>query len=80
MSADYYRHYTVIIGGVDAQGCCATYRTDERYLPRILRGIGVFESAADVKRNRRDLVREVSGNERIRVGRKVIDIVVHSEN
>lgn len=71
---DYYRHFTAIIGAVDAQECCTTLRTQERYLPAILRELGVFESIAEIRRNRRDLMREVSGNERVRVGRKVIDI------
>lgn len=45
MTTDYYRHFTVIIGDVDALACCTTLRTDERYLPRILREIGAAQPA-----------------------------------
>lgn len=31
MTPDYYRHFTVLIGEVDAPACCTTLRTDERY-------------------------------------------------
>ncbi len=72
--ADFYRHFTVIIGDVDAPECCRTLRTENRYLPAILTELGVFLSVGQIRRNRRDLMREVNGNERIRVGRKVIDI------
>lgn len=80
MTSDYFRHFTVIIGGSDAQPCCTTLRTNERYLPRILREIGAADSTGEVRRNRPDLMREVSGSERIRIGRKVIDIISESVN
>lgn len=76
MTPNYYRHFTVQIGDVTAPACCTTIRTDECYLPRILREIGVFESTGEVRRNRPDLMREVGGNERIRIGRKVVDVYV----
>jgi|GEM_PF-7100859 len=76
MTPDYSRHFTVLIGDVDAPECCTTLRTDERYIPRILRDIGAVESTGEVRRNRPDLMREVGGNERIRIGRKVIDVFV----
>lgn len=74
MKTDFYRHFTVIIGDVDVPECCRTLRTENRYLPAILTELGVFPSVGQIRRNRRDLMREVNGNERIRIGRKVIDI------
>lgn len=34
MTADFYRHFTALIGDVDAPVCCTTLRTDERYFAR----------------------------------------------
>ncbi|MNW56459.1 hypothetical protein D3C74_341750 [compost metagenome] len=78
MTPDYYRHFTALIGDVDAPVCRTTLRTDERFIPRILRDIGAVESTGEIRRNRPDLMREVGGNERIRIGRKVIDIITES--
>ncbi|WP_178023069.1 hypothetical protein [uncultured Paenibacillus sp.] len=80
MTTDFYRHFTALIGDVDAPVCCTTLRTNERLIPRILHDIGVVESTGEVRRNRPDLMREVGGNERIRIGRKVIDIITDSVN
>lgn len=66
MKTDFYRHFTVIIGGIDAPECCRTLRTEERYLPAILTELGVY-------------TQEPAGfdNERIRIGRKVVDVWVN---
>lgn len=74
MKTDFYRHFTVIIDDVDVPECCRTLRTENRYLPTILTELGVFPSVDQIRRNRRDLMREVNENECIRIGRKVIDI------
>lgn len=76
MTTDYFRHFTVLIGDAAAPECCTTVRTDERYIPRILRDIGAVESTGEIRRNRPDLMREVGGNERIRIGRKVVDLII----
>lgn len=76
---DFYRHFTVIVGGYVAPECCTTLRTTERYLPVILRELGVVSSVSELRRNRPDLVRNVDGCERVRIGRKVIDIFSDNE-
>lgn len=38
MTTDFYRHFTALIGDVDAPACRTTLRTDERYFARYWRG------------------------------------------
>ncbi|MGP0579134.1 hypothetical protein ACTP13_19305 [Paenibacillus peoriae] len=66
MKTDFYRHFTVIIGDVDAPECCRTLRTENRYLPAILTELGVFPSVGQIWRNGRDLMREAEGDRYLR--------------
>lgn len=50
-----------------------TYFTKETYLPRILVDIGIYKSISEVRRNRPDLVRnltEISYMDRLKVAKK----------
>jgi hypothetical protein len=55
--------------------------TNEKWLPQVLTDCGFFPSNSEVKRNRKDLWREVaSGREKITLSWAEITVCFHGEN
>jgi hypothetical protein len=71
----YPKHYIVHIGKViGGPTCCPIHKTNETFLLRILVEIGVMPSVGEVRRNRADLIEDVTCHQRIVIGPRVIDI------
>lgn len=61
----------------DEIGFKCAVKTDEGFLPRILVDLSIFPSVSQVRKNRPDLIRELTGYgwETFKIGKRVIDIV-----
>lgn len=75
------KEYEVYAGSpivtVDEIGFKCPVKFDERFLPRILVDLSIFPSVSQVRKNRPDLFRKLSGYgwETLKVGKRMIDIV-----
>ncbi|WP_140413542.1 hypothetical protein [Marininema halotolerans] len=83
--ATFAKHIVIVIGNPIAtlaelglDDCGSIYRTEERYLPRVLVDCGVFPSTSAVRKNRTDLLLTLDKLDWLtfRIGKRCVDIVV----